>query len=1306
MTRVLVCLIALAMPTTVFGQPRVATPTFSTEGGEYSTVVIVMVRVATPGATIRFTQNGSDPTESDPIVVSDSRIAINTSMTLKARAYLTGRRPSEVRTASFKIVSAGGGPPLGPGDTAAAGRRSIVATPDGRVWSWMKDDTPHLVDGLTMITAVAAGGAHALALTKDGDVYAWGANHARQLGDGTRVRREHPVRVGGLSNVVSIVAGRLHNLALTADGRVWAWGSNDHGQLGIALEQIHVPTPIPDLSDVIAIDAGDAHSIAVVENGDVLAWGANEHGQLGDGSQNERRAPVRIGIASVAEVAAGSTHTLAMARDGSVYAWGSGARGELGIGSTNAVLRPTSVNGLLASAVRAGRDFSAAVRPDGALMMWGANDAGQLGDGTFVDRSTPTRGASIPAISAISLGGRHSIAATAAGDVWIWGRTEAPTEAISDVPDWGPPIAPVEDDSDVSPPTIVATVSPPSDGAWFTTPVVVTFECADDSGEVACPAPMTVSGDGASQMVSGTAVDGAGNHTTAAVTLNLDQSPPSIVLTDSPDNSTTTATQVLLTGRVFDTASGLAGTFRCNGGDVPVVQEAFECVVPLRPGVNHATLYTSDIAGHFSFTQLAITRVEKATGLAIAPDARTMVVREAAPLSLTDESGATVSGASWESSNAGIAVLSDDDPPVVTAVAAGTATISASKDGRTAESTIIVSRAATLLPGTVRWTIAPTPGFTMQPPIFTHRVDPTVPDMFLVETQKRGEATLRAVTAEGELLWKQESPGVPLMGDSFGGVIAGVLYSADFGFEFRALVRLGDAGGVAPWQYESAGALVRPAQAADGTLYAIEYVPGADQYGDRFWDKHAIVIDGTTGHVIARRPLPRDVETYVAGLEEDGFACASSRVESAPETVGPIVGSDGRGFLLLRRRLKHMVDSCIEQTAWPQRTIDNGVDLIVLSPDAEPVAQPIHAEACNVPRFGQAACDVPPSLNQVVPDGIGGVLANWRRGTLGPDGLAAHQTVVTRRDQDGALSERVLETSGIIHSVGQNGIVYVPSEDGVGAIDATTWTLKWTVEGPYAPLAAHPDGGAAVFTPWTGDFRVVNSVGQLDATTLHLPMRSPVQEFGNWIGAGEAGLLSVAGQFPDASRWMGAGGNRQGQSQARNPGVGIFLKSHWAFEGFATFKHFSIRIVPSAQAFWRATDPSGFLPEDAYGNRFMTFGAGTGPDDTHLGCSGTLTKGKNRDRDVVEDPASLDQYPVLRSRENAVIRSLIEAFNRYADDLPYACFPENNPGYYNSNSFARGLQDVVGLPIPPPRPNLVAPGWFTPVPARYFGVGQ
>ena len=185
MVRILVCAIVLALPTIVFGQPRVATPTFSVGGGEYTTVIIVVVRVSTPGATIRFTQNGSDPTESDPVIVSGSRIAINTSQTLKARAWKTGSRPSEVRAETYTMVSVAAGPPIGAGDADAGGAQSVLARPDGRVFTWNRDRTPMPVDDLSAVTAVAAGTLHALAVGQNGEVYAWGANGSGQLGDGT-----------------------------------------------------------------------------------------------------------------------------------------------------------------------------------------------------------------------------------------------------------------------------------------------------------------------------------------------------------------------------------------------------------------------------------------------------------------------------------------------------------------------------------------------------------------------------------------------------------------------------------------------------------------------------------------------------------------------------------------------------------------------------------------------------------------------------------------------------------------------------------------------------------------------------------------------------------------------------------------------------------------------------------------------------------------------------------------------------------------------------------------------------------------
>ena len=356
------------------------------------------------------------------------------------------------------------------------------------------------------------------------------------------------------------------------------------------------------------------------------------------------------------------------------------------------------------------------------------------------------------------------------------------------------------------------------------------------------------------------------------------------------------------------------------------------------------------------------------------------------------------------------------------------------------------------------------------------------------------------------------------------------------------------------------------------------------------------------------------------------------------------------------------------------------------------MVQAIFTEACDVPRLAQAACDTPPSLTQVVPDGIGGVLAIWEQ----------QQTVITRRDEAGMLSHTPMEMSTSIHSVGQNGIVYVPSDEGYGAVDVTTWTPKWTAEGGYTPLAAHPDGGAAVFEPWTGTLRTVSGVGQLEATALHLPIRSPVQEFGSWIGVGEAGLLSVAGRFPDASRWRADGGNQQGNLRLRSPGVGVFAKSH-LIQAPLNFQHVSIRIVPTFQNFWRNLKPNDFVNTDEYGNYFMTMGAGTAEGDISVLCSGTLTKGINRERDVDVDPINLEKLPLPAFDELRAINDLYVYFAGYKDDLPYACLPEMNPGMYNSNSFAGGLLRRVGAPLPlfPIRGN-TAPGWATPVPPNKF----
>ena len=89
---------------------------------------------------------------------------------------------------------------------------------------------------------------------------------------------------------------------------------------------------------------------------------------------------------------------------------------------------------------------------------------------------------------------------------------------------------------DNDPPVIHATASPTANAAgWNNSNVTVTFTCSDaTSGVAVCPAPVLVSAEGANQVISGQAVDKAGNTASTSVTLNIDKTPPGISATANP----------------------------------------------------------------------------------------------------------------------------------------------------------------------------------------------------------------------------------------------------------------------------------------------------------------------------------------------------------------------------------------------------------------------------------------------------------------------------------------------------------------------------------------------------------------------------------------------------------------------------------------------------------------------------------------------------------------------------------------------------------------------------------------------------
>jgi hypothetical protein len=83
---------------------KVATPTFSPPGGTYSTAQSVVISCATPGATIRYTLSGEEPTSSSQVYSTPILIPIGSVNTvIKAKAFKDGMMDSDTASATYTI---------------------------------------------------------------------------------------------------------------------------------------------------------------------------------------------------------------------------------------------------------------------------------------------------------------------------------------------------------------------------------------------------------------------------------------------------------------------------------------------------------------------------------------------------------------------------------------------------------------------------------------------------------------------------------------------------------------------------------------------------------------------------------------------------------------------------------------------------------------------------------------------------------------------------------------------------------------------------------------------------------------------------------------------------------------------------------------------------------------------------------------------------------------------------------------------------------------------------------------------------
>ncbi|WP_236995098.1 protein kinase domain-containing protein [Gordonia phthalatica] len=273
------------------------------------------------------------------------------------------------------------------GDVYCWGSNYYSQTGDG---AESERHVPAKVPGLPKMTAVSTDFGSTCAISEDEEVYCWGAGEFGQIGTGdTSTRVAKPVKVSSLSGIKSIDSGGGTVCAVNGSGELYCWGYNSRGQIGDGTTvQRNTPVKVQNLTDVTAVTIGTAYdsdeklliNTCAIASGKVSCWGA-------DSSllPEQKLTPTVINGIENAQVISINVSTACAVSDGQVWCWGNNKFGQVGNNeeSETTVQAPTRVTTLEGdikwvttgmSATCAGTDRNEEVH------CWGSSQNGQIGN--------------------------------------------------------------------------------------------------------------------------------------------------------------------------------------------------------------------------------------------------------------------------------------------------------------------------------------------------------------------------------------------------------------------------------------------------------------------------------------------------------------------------------------------------------------------------------------------------------------------------------------------------------------------------------------------------------------------------------------------------------------------------------------------------------------------------------------------------------------------------------------------------------------------------------------------------------------
>jgi outer membrane protein assembly factor BamB len=138
-----------------------------------------------------------------------------------------------------------------------------------------------------------------------------------------------------------------------------------------------------------------------------------------------------------------------------------------------------------------------------------------------------------------------------------------------------------------------------------------------------------------------------------------------------------------------------------------------------------------------------------------------------------DNQGLTRYDATWTLDNPSLATISTDSLPTLTALAAGTVTLTATVQGVSAQMPVAISGLSAFPTGTILWSAPAVSGFSPQQIVQAAPTD-FGPDVFAIQGNGGTQTLIQAFTADGQEMWQTTlpQPTVSNAPDGMGGIIA------------------------------------------------------------------------------------------------------------------------------------------------------------------------------------------------------------------------------------------------------------------------------------------------------------------------------------------------------------------------------------------------------------------------------------------------------------------------------------------------------------------------------------------------------